>query len=62
MPETWFFRDQIPFDVLSSLAKSRLGSGDVIRIASMPCSTGEEPYSIAITMLEAGFEPGSFTV
>lgn len=62
VPETWFFRDQIPFDVLSSLAKSRAGSGDVIRIASMPCSTGEEPYSIAITMLEAGFEPGSFEV
>lgn len=62
VPETWFFRDQIPFDVLSSLAKSRAGSGDVIRIASMPCSTGEEPYSIAITMLEAGFEPGSFAV
>jgi len=62
VPETWFFRDQVPFDVLSSLAKSRLGSGDVMRIASMPCSTGEEPYSIVITMLEAGFEPGTFMV
>ncbi len=54
--ETFFFRDKIPFDqfksdILPALAKSRL-SGD-IKIWCAACSTGQEPYSLAMLMDEA---------
>jgi chemotaxis protein methyltransferase CheR len=57
--ETSFFRDQHPFEalkreILPRLAEKKRRVGiDVarrVRVASIGCSTGEEPYSIAITM------------
>jgi chemotaxis protein methyltransferase WspC len=33
-----------------------------LRLLSVPCSTGEEPYSIAITLLEAGLSPDQFRI
>lgn len=53
--ETFFFRDKTPFDqfksdVLPALAKSRL-SGD-LKIWCAACSTGQEPYSLAMLMEE----------
>ncbi len=51
--ETFFFRDKLPFDqfrtdVLPPLARTRL-SGD-IKIWCAACSTGQEPYSLAMLM------------
>ena len=56
IPETWFFRDSRPFQVLKETAPSLDGArpGQPFRVLSVPCSTGEEPYSIAMTLLEAG--------
>jgi chemotaxis protein methyltransferase WspC len=54
VPETWFFRDGAPFKHLLEkvTVAHRREQGDVpIRILSIPCSTGEEPYSIVMTML-----------
>lgn len=53
--ETFFFRDKTPFDqfksdVLPALAKAR--SGD-IKIWCAACSTGQEPYSLAMMMEES---------
>jgi len=65
VPETWFFRDHGPFDYLKyyliDQGKHKTGK-EKIRILSVPCSTGEEPYSIVMTLLEAGMSPKEFTV
>lgn len=54
--ETYFYREDHQLACLSSdLLKERIAGkrpGDTIRIWSVPCSTGEEPYSIAIWLLE----------
>lgn len=59
VPETWFFRDREAFTALARLALAglRAPSGGPLRIVSLPCSTGEEPYSITMALLEAGFAP-----
>ncbi|MFD2234872.1 CheR family methyltransferase [Phaeospirillum tilakii] len=54
--ETYFLREDYQFDtlvreVLPSLTRARR-PGRPIRIWSMPCSSGEEPYSIALIILE----------
>lgn len=51
--ETWFFRDAAAFAPIVELALKR---SDPLRILSLPCSTGEEPYSLAITLLNHGVE------
>lgn len=61
--KTAFFRERHHFDFLSEvLAVGRLplapspqgaGSAETVSIWSGACSTGEEPYSIAVTLLES---------
>ncbi|NTZ05170.1 CheR family methyltransferase [Burkholderia metallica] len=64
VPETWFFRDREAFVTLARQAAERLAAmpGRVIRVLSAPCSTGEEPYSAAMALLDAGLEPASFAI
>jgi chemotaxis protein methyltransferase CheR len=54
--ETYFYREEHQLQCLTSdLLRERLRvrpRGTPIRIWSIPCSTGEEPYSIAIWLLE----------
>jgi chemotaxis protein methyltransferase CheR len=54
--ETYFYREDhqlrcLTRSILPHIVKTK-GPGDRIRIWSAPCSTGEEPYSIAIWLLE----------
>jgi chemotaxis protein methyltransferase CheR len=58
--ETFFFRDKIPFDhlretVLPTLLKARANRRS-LRIWSAACSTGQEPYSIAMCLKEKAQE------
>ncbi len=63
VPETWFFRDVGPFDLLADLARERRPSpARPLRVLSAPCSTGEEPYSAAMTLLHAGCSPDDFHI
>ena len=54
--ETYFYREEHQFDCLANHIlpelTSHLPHGARIRIWSLPCSTGEEPYSIALYLLE----------
>lgn len=62
VPETWFFREQESFAFLKIFAAARRTGGAPLRVLSLPCCTGEEPYSIAITLLEAGLVPADFEI
>jgi chemotaxis protein methyltransferase CheR len=54
--ETYFFRDRTPFDTLSKHALPALAtkraSEKRLRIWSAGCSTGQEPYSLAMLFAE----------
>jgi len=54
--ETYFFREEYQFKCLVKRMLPEILTlkkpGEIIRILSLPSSTGEEPYSIAIYLLE----------
>src|SRR5262245_59999406 len=57
VPETWFFRDCGAFEALARTVQQEWGRqrpNGVVRILSVPCSSGEEPYSIAMALADAG--------
>jgi chemotaxis protein methyltransferase CheR len=64
--ETYFFREDhqlrcMTSDLLDRVIRGR-PAGEPIRIWSIPCSTGEEPYSIAIWLMENWSQVDSYNI
>ena len=64
IPETWFFRDARPFEIMfrqmqSALIKNRQRQFNIL---SIPCSTGEEPFSIAMHLIDNGLPEQCFNI
>jgi chemotaxis protein methyltransferase CheR len=54
--ETYFYREEYQLRALSGEIMPELAArrpGELLRIWSLPCSTGEEPYSIALHLTES---------
>jgi chemotaxis protein methyltransferase WspC len=63
--ESWFFRDAAPFRCLNEFVdgwRRRPEPLPPLRVLSVPCSRGEEPFSIVMTLIECGLVPGRFEV
>ncbi|MFN0042346.1 MAG: CheR family methyltransferase [Alphaproteobacteria bacterium] len=64
--ESLFFRDGRPFEQLKTLILPRLfkarANTRTLRIWSAACSTGQEPYSIAMTIKELGLPLGDWRI
>ncbi len=65
IPETWFFRDQEPFNAMIHYLAGHWSPkhrNDTLKVLSVPCSTGEEPYSLAMSLLSSGWPAEKFTI
>jgi chemotaxis protein methyltransferase WspC len=63
VPETWFFRDPEAFTAVGRIVRECLSSGkSQVRVMSLPCATGEEPYTMAMALLDAGIPAQQFQI
>jgi chemotaxis protein methyltransferase WspC len=65
VPETWFLRERDALSALAHAAREHASgprAGDEWRVLSMACATGEEAYSIAIALFEAGMPADAFRI
>lgn len=64
VPESWFFRDPQVFACVQRSATTQIAAAGrtPIRILCVPCAAGEEPYSVAMALFDAGLAAAEFTI
>ncbi len=65
IPESWFFRDDRPFATFREFARAGWVDQPIpapMSVLCLPCACGEEPYSVAIALLELGLPRERFEV
>lgn len=65
VPETFFFREPAALIALTDMVRRRravVTVGKPLRVLSVACSSGEEPYSIAIALIASGCSPDAIRV
>ena len=63
VPESWLFRDPQAFAAAVGFVRQRLAAGaKIVRILSVPCAGGEEPYSMAMALCDAGVKTQAFVI
>jgi len=65
VPETWFFRQEEAFRLMQRHLSGewrRVHPGQIPRLLSIPCSSGEEAYSMAMALLDADFTTQGFHI
>jgi chemotaxis protein methyltransferase WspC len=64
VPESWFYRDQQAFQAAAEYIAARLASAPerMLRILSVPCAGGEEPYTMAMVLSDAGIPHDRFII
>lgn len=60
--ESWLFRDPDAYDALARMLRGLPGCARPARILSVPCAGGEEPASIAVSLLQAGLAHDDFLI
>jgi chemotaxis protein methyltransferase WspC len=63
--ETWFFREWPAFEALAAWVTPRAGDFTArapLRVLTLPCATGEEAWSIAAVLHEAGLDARRVTI
>jgi chemotaxis protein methyltransferase WspC len=63
--ESWFFRDPQAFSALTRIVRDEWlpgHPGDTLRLLSLAAATGEEPFSMAMALLDAGIPAERFII
>jgi chemotaxis protein methyltransferase WspC len=55
--ESWFFREPAAYELMKERFLPLAQQGTQVRVLCLPCATGEEPYSVVMTLLHAGVSP-----
>lgn len=65
VPETWFFRDPAAFAAMVRMVMEEwlpAHPTGTLRLLSLPCSTGEEAYTMAMALIDAGLPTDRFRI